>query len=118
MRSYRYYLPGRFLFTCRRIMDVRRLASFLQVLIEGYIQFHSYVHPFQQVFCRVFGDLANRASRRPCMRHKADIDESFTTVEERRPAQQEHGIAKNSFPVSRAIILQIAAKTAKVSPVF
>jgi hypothetical protein len=51
------------------------------------------------------------------MRHKADIDESFTTVEERRPAQQEHGIAKNSFPVSRAIILQNTAKTAKVSPV-
>jgi hypothetical protein len=46
------------------------------------------------------------------VRHKADIDESFTTVEERRPAQQD-GIAKNSFPVvvSRAIILQNPAKT-------
>jgi hypothetical protein len=47
--------------------------------------------------------------------HKANIDESFTTIEERRPAQQD---GKISFPVSRAIVLQNAAETAKVSPVF
>jgi hypothetical protein len=51
------------------------------------------------------------------VQHKADIDELFTTIEERRPAQQD-GIAKKSFPVSRGIVLQNAAKTAKVSPVF
>jgi hypothetical protein len=47
------------------------------------------------------------------VRHKADIHESFTTVGGRRSAQQ-FGIAKNSFPVSRAIVLQNTAKTLKM----
>jgi hypothetical protein len=46
------------------------------------------------------------------LRHKAFVNASFTTVGERRPAQQVD-ITKNSFPVSRAVVLQTAAKTAQ-----